>query len=124
MASEFIAAPRGLVTFPAPLKTLVAGVLTGLALSAPSAYATTYTVLNTNDAGPGSLRDAIAQANADSSPPAVVLIPSTVTGVITLSGGQLYIQHAMSVQGPGAGQLTVSGSGISRVFKVSTGTGD
>ena len=124
MASEFIAAARGVATFPAPLKALVAGVLTGLALSAPSAYATTYTVLSSNDAGPGSLRDAIAQANADSSPPAVVLIPSTVTGAITLSSGQLYIQHAMSVQGPGADQLTVSGSGISRVFQVSTGAGD
>lgn len=124
MASEFIAARRGLATFPAPLRVLAAGILTALALSAPCAYATTYTVLNTNDAGPGSLRDAIAQANADASPPALVLIPSTITGAITLSGGELLIQHAMSVQGPGAGQLTVSGGGTSRVFKLSTDAGE
>lgn len=87
------------------------------------AHATVYTVANLNDSGPGSLRAAIAQANSDLTPPTVVLIPSSVSGTITLTSGELDIFQAMSVQGPGAGALSVSGAGSSRIFSVNTVSG-
>lgn len=44
-------------------------IFAGLVLSAAPAAATTFTVVNTNDSGAGSLRDAIVAANADFSGP-------------------------------------------------------
>ena len=105
-------------------KLLATSIVAGLAIGvAPTAGATTYTVTNTNDAGTGSLRAAIAQANSDVTPPTLVLIPSSVSGTITLTSGELGISQAMSVQGPGASILSVSGGGSSRVFSVSAGPG-
>ena len=44
-------------------KILILGLLLGL-LAAPAAQAATFTVTTTNDTGAGSLREAIADANA------------------------------------------------------------
>lgn len=46
-----------------------------------------------------------------------------LTGTITL-GGQLLIEHNLSIQGPGANLLTISGNGASRVFDVDFSLGD
>lgn len=102
------------------LEKVVTGsaVAAGLAvLAAPAADAATFTVTNTNDTGPGSLRDAIVTAN--NTPGAdVITFQPTVTGTITLTSGQLYIGDAVDIQGPGASTLTVSGNNSSRVFYI------
>ena len=55
------------------MKTLlIQSALSLLLALAPVALATTFTVANTNDAGPGSLRDAINQANLDAVAPVII----------------------------------------------------
>ena len=76
---------------------------------------TTFTVTTLLDGGPGSLRDAVAAANASPGPDA---IDFAVTGTITLTTGQLDIADALTVAGPGAAALTVSGNDASRVFRL------
>jgi hypothetical protein len=68
-------------------------------------------VTNTNDSGPGSLRDALAAAiDGD-------MIDATgISGTILLTSGELQITHAVTISGPGAGNLAVDGNGTFRVF--------
>ncbi|HYC60708.1 MAG TPA: Calx-beta domain-containing protein [Thermoanaerobaculia bacterium] len=91
----------------------------GAALVPEAAHAATFTVTNTNDSGSGSLRDAIAQANATPGPDT---IDFTVSGTITLTTGELAITDSVTIDGPGAASLTISGNNASRVFN-SNGTG-
>jgi hypothetical protein len=80
----------------------------------------TLTVLNNLDSGPGSLRAAIATAhNADT----IVFAPSLNGQTITLTSGELLIKHSMTIAGPGAGNLTISGHLASRVFEVGGNSG-
>jgi hypothetical protein len=77
------------------------------------AQAATFTVINTNDAGAGSLRNAAASAAAGDT------IAFNLTGcpcVITLTGGQITLNKNLTINGPGAETLTVSGNNTSRVF--------
>ena len=74
------------------------------------------TVTSLADAGPGSLRDAISLANTSGE-----TILFDVTGTIVLTGGELQIRHAMTIDGAGQ-DVTVSGNGMSRVFDVAGGT--
>jgi parallel beta-helix repeat protein len=85
------------------------------ALAAMPAAAATFTVTNLNDSGPGTLRQAIADANAAAGAD-VVTFQAGLTGTITLTTGQLYILDSLDVQGPGASVITVSGNNTSRVF--------
>ncbi|MFO0979641.1 MAG: choice-of-anchor Q domain-containing protein [Planctomycetaceae bacterium] len=66
-----------------------------------------FTVTNLNDSGTGSLREAIANANASAG---MDTISFAVTGTILLSSGQLTVTDSVSITGPGAGQLAVSGN--------------
>ena len=69
-------------------------------------------VTNTNDSGPGSLRDALATANDGD------MIDATgVSGTILLTSGELQINHNVTINGPGAGNLAVNGNATSRVFE-------
>src|SRR5439155_23181861 len=78
----------------------------------------TLTVLNTLDSGAGSLRAEIAAAhNADT----IVFAPSLAGQTITLTSGELLLRHSMTIAGPGAGNLTVSGNHASRVFELVQG---
>jgi len=81
----------------------------------PAANAATFTVLNTNDAGAGSLRQAIIDANAAAGAD-VINFDAAVTGTITLTTGQLSLYDSVDIQGPGASVLSVSGNDSSRVF--------
>ncbi|HWS72453.1 MAG TPA: Calx-beta domain-containing protein [Thermoanaerobaculia bacterium] len=85
------------------------------ALAAMPATAATLTVTNLNDAGAGSLRDTINQANGAAGADVVTFQPG-LTGTITLTTGQLAITDSVDVQGPGEAVLTVSGNDASRVF--------
>ena len=82
---------------------------------APAAEAATFTVTNTNDSGAGSLRQAIETANTDAAAD-TILFQSGLSGTITLTTGQLDITESVTITGPGAANLTVSGNNASRVF--------
>lgn len=91
---------------------LLAAGLTGLAANSEAA---TFTVTNTNDAGAGSLRQAILDANGAAGADTIVF-QAGVTGTITLTTGQLALTDSVTINGPGAANLTVSGNNASRVF--------
>lgn len=88
---------------------------------APPAEAATFNVTNLNDAGAGSLRQAIDDANAAAGAD-VVTFQAGLTGTITLTTGQLAITDSLDIQGPGQSALTVSGNGASRVFYLYSGS--
>lgn len=73
------------------------------------------TVANTNDSGPGSLRQALANANNGD------IIGFAVTGTIGLTSGELLVDHSITISGPGAENLVVSGNAKSTVFHVAPG---
>ena len=72
------------------------------------------TVTNLNDAGLGSLRQAIIDTPAGGT----VDFQSGLTGTIMLTSGELAITHDLTVAGPGADRITVSGNHHSRVFEI------
>ena len=92
------------------------------ALVPNAARASTFTVTNTADSGLGSLRAAISQANIDGANGTPDTINFNVTGTITLTGGTLSITQPVTITGPGAASLAVSGSNASTVFSVTGGT--
>lgn len=92
----------------------------GVALS-PTLDAATFTVTNLNDAGAGSLRQAIVDANGAAGADIVAFQPG-LTGTITLTTGQLYITDSIDIQGPGPAVITVSGNNASRVFYLYNGS--
>jgi len=69
-------------------------------------------VTNTNDSGPGSLRDALAIANDGDT-----IDATGVSGTISLTSGELQINHNVTINGPGAGNLAVDGNGTFRVLE-------
>ena len=73
----------------------------------------TLTVLNINDSGAGSLRADIAAAHSGDT---IAFAPSLVGQTITLTSGELLVNKNLTITGPGAGKLTVSGGGSSRVL--------
>jgi hypothetical protein len=70
------------------------------------------TVTNTNDGGPGTLRQALAVAHDGDR------ITFAVSGTITLTSGGLLVTKNVTVSGPGANELAVDGSQASFVFGV------
>ncbi len=80
----------------------------------------TFTVLNLADGGDGSLRQAVLDANALSGADEVRFADG-LQGTIALGGVQLSITDHLTIEGPGAELLAVSGSGQSRVFEISKG---
>jgi hypothetical protein len=78
----------------------------------------TLTVMNNLDSGTGSLRAEIAAANAGDT---INFDPSLDGKTITLNSSDLVINKSLTIQGPGPGLLTISGTGNlfgSRVFEV------
>jgi hypothetical protein len=84
---------------------------------ASGAAATTFTVTNLTDAGAGSLRQAVLDANAAAGPDDVAFAAG-LTGTITLTSGEIAISDPLVVHGPGLGVLTVSGNEQFRIFFV------
>src|SRR5712692_4420456 len=79
-----------------------------------------FTVLNLADSGSGSLRQAILDANANPAANVIDFTPG-LSGTITLTSGQLSITNDLTIDGPGASALAVSGNDASRVFLVGSG---
>jgi hypothetical protein len=76
-----------------------------------------FTVTNLDDDGPGSLRRAIHDANGTAGGNAIVFQPG-LAGTIPLTTGELDVMESVTITGPGAGVLTVSGNNASRIFLV------
>ena len=75
----------------------------------------TLTVLSNLDSGAGSRRAKIAAAASGDT---IVFDESLVGQTITLTCGELAITRSLTIDGPGASILTVSGSNTSRVFDI------
>ena len=75
----------------------------------------TLTVTSPKDHGPGTLRAEIAAANTND---VIVFSPKLAGQTITLTTGELDITKNLTIQGPGAGQLSISGDNLSRVFEI------
>ena len=87
-------------------------------------------VTNTADPGDGTCDDAgagdgctLREAIAFASPGATITFGPDVTGTVTLTAGQLEIDKSLTITGPGARSLAVSGNDAGRVFDVNSGVG-
>jgi hypothetical protein len=98
---------------PAPEATL------SFSVGPPGTPLQTFTVSNLNNGGPGSLRAAIAAANAAAPGPNIVNFdPSLAGGTIVLTSGQIQISRAVKIDGGDAPNLTISGNANSRIFSI------
>ncbi len=79
---------------------------------------TNPTVTSNADSGVGSLRQAIIESCDGST---ITFNMSQVVSPITLTSGELVIDKNLTISGPGAAQLTVSGNNASRVFNINPG---
>jgi len=80
---------------------------------APVRPATTLTVTNCNNAGPGSLRDALFQAiDGD-----VIDLTELACGNIVLTWGRLVSDSSLSIVGPGQHLLTIDGNAADIVLR-------
>src|SRR3954447_23054545 len=75
-------------------------------------HAATITVTNTNDSGPGSLRQALTAANDGDT------INFAVSGTITLTSGGLPVNKSLTISGPGADRFSIDGNQALAVFGV------
>ena len=72
---------------------------------------TTIIVTNTNDNGAGSLRQALVDANDGDT-----IDATGISGVITLTTGQLLVDKSVTINGAGADVLAIDGNAASVVF--------
>src|SRR5205823_13354351 len=80
------------------------------------AHGSTLLVSNTNDNGPGSLRQALVDAsNGDT------IDATGISGVITLTTGELLVDKSVTINAAGADVLAVDGNATSRVFQIHSG---
>ncbi len=81
-------------------------------------FAATLTVTNTNDSGSGSLRDAIATALSRDTINFNLPAQSTITVASALA---ICNSQTLTISGPGASQLAISGNGAAQVFNICSG---
>lgn len=77
----------------------------------------TFTVKNLNDAGTSSLRQAVLDANVTTAADTIVFKPG-LEGTIILAGGEILITNNLTVTGPGASKIAISGDFTSRIFNI------
>ena len=102
----------------------------GLALAAAgllplSAGAADFTVdtLSDNEADGFTLREAIVLANGNSEADTIGFADG-LTGILTLTQGQLQVSGDLTIEGPGQDLLTISGNNSSRIFEFIGGTSE
>jgi filamentous hemagglutinin family protein len=83
----------------------------------------TFTVLNTNDSGAGSLRQAVIDANTSSGLDDIKFAPATDGIPIVLTSGELVVTDptGLTITGNGASNTIIDGNNTSRVFNVTAG---
>lgn len=79
----------------------------------------TLSVTSTGDSGVGTLRDKVTSASSGDT---IVFNISSLPATITLTSGEILINKALTISGPGANQLTISGNNNSRIFNVNDNT--
>src|SRR5258707_14236038 len=78
-----------------------------------TAFSAGVTVTTAGDNGPGSLRGAVLAANSGD----VISFDPALNGqTITLTTGQIAITKSVTINGPGAANLAISGNNASRIF--------
>ena len=104
------------------VRSFLATVTSALLLGAATGQAATLTVTSLGDSGAGTLRQAILDASASGGD----TINFAVSGVITLTSGELAVAKNLTITGPGANALTVrraSGANTPefRIFFIASG---
>ncbi|MCT7956289.1 DUF4347 domain-containing protein, partial [Laspinema palackyanum] len=89
------------------------------AMMAYSGVLAILTVTNANDSGAGSLRNAIASAQAGDT---IQFDSSLANQTLTLTSGQLELNKNLTLDGANAPGITISGNNASRVFFVKENT--
>lgn len=74
-----------------------------------------------DDAGPGSLREAIGLANANPGADTIVFDPTLNGGAIVLQSALPDIAGELNIVGPGAEQLSINGNQAHQIFSVESG---
>ena len=93
---------------------LLIALLGAAAVGLPSVRGATITVTEVGDGfGFPTLRQALADANDGDT------IEFGVTGIITLTTGELLVNKSITVNGPGSGNLSIDGNRTTRVLHVS-----
>jgi hypothetical protein len=82
----------------------------------------TFMVNNLADAGAGSLRQAILDANGMAGADTIQF--ASLSGKILLSTGEIAITEALTIRGPGDELVTIDAQQNSRIFNVTAATGD
>ena len=106
-----------------PISRTITAVLLLVAGTLLQARAATFTVTNTNDSGPGSLRQAVLDANAAAGSdtivfdPAVFNSPQTITLAAQLVSNAVPETDTLTIVGPGRDLLTISGNGVTRILQ-------
>jgi hypothetical protein len=93
----------------------LAAFLLFLVLFSSHAFGATITVTNTNDNGPGSLRQAIEDASSGDT------INFSVTGMIALPNFRLVVDKNLTIYGPGPSLLSIGNPPVGDVFLISSG---
>ncbi len=86
------------------------------------ALLTTFTVNSLADAGPGTLRQAIEDANNTPNDPFfepdIIEFDLAPGSTINLTGGDIDITESLTINGPGASELIIDAGGLSRIFEI------
>ncbi|QDU11904.1 choice-of-anchor Q domain-containing protein [Gimesia aquarii] len=81
---------------------------------------TVFTVVNTNDSGTGSLREAIELANVNVGAD-TISFDAALAGQTIILDSELLISDDLTINGLGADQLTLDASGDNRIFNINDG---
>jgi predicted outer membrane repeat protein len=84
----------------------------------------TFTVLNNGDAGAGSLRDALAMADAAAGADVIEFAAALNGATIALTTGELAINDPVTINGLGAANLRIDAADGSRIFNLGEEAGD
>src|SRR5215831_12956426 len=100
---------------PAPADFGPGGLTVGIGVTCTEAQV--FVVSNSNDSGPGSLRDVLSNA-CSGGKVTFDMSPGHVTSPIILTSGELAVGQEQTIAGPTDTSLVISGNNSSRVFNV------
>jgi len=114
--------PLFMKTEPATIPRSMNACLLGFWLLTLQSPASTLTVVTTNDTGPGSLRQAVLDANAGGLPTQWTILLTNVLGSILLTSSLPPIEVNTTIIGPGADLLAISGNDSFSILQFGPGT--